>query len=220
MTRRLHQAVAHKPGLLAQNIKRYGRAILVVILCLAVLAGFVVVDARFDYDVLNLRDPHSESVMTYRDLIHNSENPPWRLTVLADSAEQARDYQLKLLQLPSVSKVQSVLDLLPAQTAAKDEQLDNIGAELDRITQASEAAQSATDSTESLSDVLNALRNSDHPDASASRVETLTAAVAAAVQRLESLPDAERDSALTQLDQALMGSFKPTFAALEKYAGA
>ncbi len=215
VTRRLHQAVAHKPGLLAQNIKRYGRAILVVILCLAVLAGFAVVDARFDYDVLNLRDPHSESVMTYRDLIHTSENPPWRLTVLADSAEQARDYQHKLMQLPSVSKVQSVLDLLPAQSAAKHRQLDNIRTQLDFITQVSDAPQSVATSTESLSDELNALRNSDHPDASASRVETLTAALAAAVQRLELLPDAQRDSVLAQLDQALMGSFKPTLAHMQ-----
>ena len=215
VTRRLHQAVVHKPGFLAQNIKRYGRAIFVVILGLAVLAGFAVVHARFDYDVLNLRDPHSESVMTYRDLIHNSENPPWRLTVLADSAEQARDYQHKLEQLPSVSKVQSALDLLPAQLASKDRQLDNIRAQLGRITQVPAAADPATDSTESLGDILNALRNSDHPDASAGRIETLTAAVAATVQRLEALPDAERDNAKTQLDQALMGSFKPTFAHMQ-----
>ncbi|MGB5276225.1 MAG: MMPL family transporter, partial [Gammaproteobacteria bacterium] len=215
VSRRLHQVVAHKPGFLAQNIKRYGRAIFVVIMGLAVLAGFAVVDARFDYDVLNLRDPHSESVMTYRDLIRNSENPPWRLTVLADSVEQARDYQHKLKQLPSVSKVQSVLDLLPAQSASKDRHLDSIAAELGRITRASDALQSDTESTESLSDLLNALRNSDHPDASAGRIETLTAAVAATVQRLESLPDADRDNAITQLDQALMGSFKPTLAQLQ-----
>ena len=215
VSRRLHQAVVHKPGLLAQNIKRYGRSILVVILGLAVLAGFAVVDARFDYDVLNLRDPHSESVMTYRDLIRNSENPPWRLTVLADSAEQARDYQHKLMQLPSVSKVQSVLDLLPAQSASKDEQLDNIRTELGRITQIADATQSMTDSTESLSDVLNDLHNGDHPDASASRIETLTAALAAAMQRFESLPDAQRDRAFRQLDLALMGSFKPTLAHMQ-----
>ena len=215
MTKRLHHAVAHKPGILAKNVKRYGRAITVVILGVAVLAGFTVIHARFDYDVLNLRDPHSESVMTYRDLLDNSEHPPWRLTVLADSAEQAREDQDKLRQLASVSKVLSVLDLLPAQTAAKDKQLDNLRTELNRITQKPTVAQATTESTAALRDVLKALRYGKYQAVSTTRAESLSAALAAAIQRLESLPDRQRSNALRQLDQELMGTYKPTLAYLQ-----
>ena len=215
VTPRLHKAVAHKPGILAQSIKRYGRAITVTILSVTVLAGFAVVHARFDYDVLNLRDPHSESVMTYRHLLDNSQNPPSRLTVLADSAAQARDYQHKLRQLASVSKVQSVLDLLPVQTAAKDKQFDNIRNELSRITEISPVAQANAESTTALRNVLNALLHSKHPSASTGRIESFSAALAAAIQRLESLPDTQRSDALKRLNQELMGSYKPTLAHLQ-----
>jgi hopanoid biosynthesis associated RND transporter like protein HpnN len=215
VTKRLHQVVAHKPGILAQSVKRYGRTITVVILSVAVLAGLAVVHARFDYDVLNLRDPQSESVMTYRDLLDNSKNPPWRLTVLADSAAQARDYQDKLRQLASVSKVLSVLDLLPTQTAAKDKQLDNMRTELNRITQKSTDAQANTASTAALSDVLNNLSHSKHQAANTTRVESLSSALTVAIQRLESLPDTQRSNALRRLDKELMGTFKPTLAYLQ-----
>jgi uncharacterized protein len=216
VTKRLHHAVTHKPGMLAQNVKRYGRAITVVILSGAVLAGFAVIHARFDYDVLNLRDPHSESVMTYRDLLNNSENPPWRLTVLADSAAQARDDQDKLRQLASVSKVLSALDLLPAQSAAKDKQLDTMRTELNRITQKATVVQANTPSTAALFDVLNALRHSKHQAVSSPRIESLSTALAAAIQRLESLPNAQRANALRRLDLELMGTYKPTLARLQR----
>ena len=43
--------------------------------------------ARFDHNPLNLRDVESESVATYLDLLADSRNAPWALSVLVPAGE-------------------------------------------------------------------------------------------------------------------------------------
>ncbi len=44
----------------------------------------------FDFDPLNLKDPHSESVATARDLMNDPMTSPYTAEILAPSLEAAR----------------------------------------------------------------------------------------------------------------------------------
>ncbi len=99
------------------------RAAAVVLFLLALVA---LPRVRFDWNPLNLRDPSSESVSTFRDLLSSSETPPWHLTVLAPDAAAAARRERQLARLPEVGKVISALDFVPSQQEAKLDILDEL----------------------------------------------------------------------------------------------
>lgn len=79
------------------------------------LAPFV----RFDYDPLNLRDPHTESVSTFRDLLKDPSVPTLTLSLITSGAPQAATEAAKLGKLPLVKQTLSLADFLPSDQAAK-----------------------------------------------------------------------------------------------------
>jgi len=36
---------------------------------------------RVDYDLLNLNNPHAESVQTFQELLRNTEDSPWHIDI-------------------------------------------------------------------------------------------------------------------------------------------
>ena len=75
--------------------------------------------AYFDYDPIDLRDPHSESVSTFRDLLRDTSIPTLTLAVLEPDAQHARKMSEKLGKLPLVRHALSLQDLVPADQDAK-----------------------------------------------------------------------------------------------------
>ena len=87
-----------------------------VLLCSAVvlLISLVLLPrVHFDPNPLNLRDPDSESVITFRRLLATSRPPPWTLNVLAESESQAAHKAQELRDLPAVWQSRSLVDLVP-----------------------------------------------------------------------------------------------------------
>ncbi|MFU8788901.1 MAG: MMPL family transporter [Methylobacter sp.] len=78
---------------------------------------------RFDFNPLNLRDPASESVATFKELLKTKITSPMTLTILADSEAEARTKAQQLQQLPSVEQALTIFDFIPEQQAQK---LDSI----------------------------------------------------------------------------------------------
>lgn len=74
---------------------------------------------HFDYDPLALRDPDSESVKTFKDLMQQSETPPKSITILAPDHAAASDMVRQLKNLPSVSKVLFIDSFVPDAQAEK-----------------------------------------------------------------------------------------------------
>ncbi len=74
---------------------------------------------HFDYDPLALRDPDSESVKTFKDLMKQSETPPKSITILALDHAAASDMVRQLKNLPSVSKVLFIDSFVPDAQAEK-----------------------------------------------------------------------------------------------------
>lgn len=85
-----------------------------------ILAGLgLLTQARFDINPLNLRDPDSESVATFRELLKTKETSPMTLTVLAESKDEALAMAQKLKQLESVENAITIYDYIPSDQEAK-----------------------------------------------------------------------------------------------------
>ncbi len=98
---------------------KYARAIWVGAALLAVGSLLLAPKARFDYDPIDLRDPNSESVSTFRDLLRDPNIPTLTLSVLTPNAEQGRTLSHQLAELPLVRHAVTLLDLVPDDQDAK-----------------------------------------------------------------------------------------------------
>lgn len=99
--------------------RRHRRAILGSTLVLTLLSFAAVPYARFDDNPLNLRDPASESVSTFRDLMSNGNTSPWTLSVMSENLKKARALKSRLEALPEVGKVTYIESLVPGKQPQK-----------------------------------------------------------------------------------------------------
>jgi len=83
--------------------------------------------AKFDNNPMNLRDPDSESVVTFKELLAQSRNSPWTLTVLAANSEDANQYADRLSALDPVEMSVTLDKFVPTDQDEKLAVLDEIG---------------------------------------------------------------------------------------------
>ena len=69
---------------------------------------------RFDYNLLNMHDQKGEAVQTFRELLTSSDYSPWYAVVLSEDRDEIQPLKEKLSELPEVSKVVSIQDLVPS----------------------------------------------------------------------------------------------------------
>jgi len=87
---------------------------------LVILAGLPLLpQLRFDFDPLNLKDPHAESMSTLRALADAPEAGTEDVNVLAPSLEEAGRIAQRLAQLPEVERTLTLNSLVPEQQEAK-----------------------------------------------------------------------------------------------------
>jgi hopanoid biosynthesis associated RND transporter like protein HpnN len=98
---------------------RHGQAIRGTTLLLLLLSLFLLTKATFDRNPHNLRDPHSESVSTLKDLLESGEGAPWTVSVLAPDTGGASDYAARLHQLDTVKDVRTINDFVPEHQVGK-----------------------------------------------------------------------------------------------------
>ena len=85
----------------------------------ALAAVPLVLEARFDFNPLNLHDQSAESVTTLRDLLRDSERPPWSVDVLAAGLDEAVALAVRLEAVEGVEQVVTIADYVPADQAEK-----------------------------------------------------------------------------------------------------
>jgi hopanoid biosynthesis associated RND transporter like protein HpnN len=74
---------------------------------------------KFDYNLLHLDDPNADSIKALYEVMDASKNDEGNqvstiyASVVANNLDEARDLSKKLLALPVVAKVDSILDLVP-----------------------------------------------------------------------------------------------------------
>ena len=101
------------------------RRVLAGFAVLVVLAAGVLPRMRFDHNPINLRDPSSESVATYLDLMQDGVTPPWTLSVLVLPAE-ASAVATTLGAVAQVRSVRHPANFVPTEQARKLAILDDL----------------------------------------------------------------------------------------------
>ncbi len=119
-----------KPGLvdliskkLAGLTLHYAKPIALVTLVLAILSSVLITRVQTDFNPINLRDPNSESVVAFKELIKNKNTTPMTLTVITQDGGRVKNMQQQLEKLPSVDRTLSVFDFVPKE---QDEKLQVI----------------------------------------------------------------------------------------------
>jgi hopanoid biosynthesis associated RND transporter like protein HpnN len=95
--------------------------LLVCGLALAAAVGGAALIPRvsFDFNPLNLKDPHSESVSTVFDLMKDPDTSPYTAEILAPSLAAADALAARLDKLPEVARAITVSSLIPADQQQK-----------------------------------------------------------------------------------------------------
>jgi hopanoid biosynthesis associated RND transporter like protein HpnN len=98
---------------------RYPRAVRASALALGAAAVFLLPQARFDNNPLNVRDPSCESVRTFNDLLERGGASPWSLNAVVPNLQAAEAIADQLRELDVVGRVVTVADYIPADQDEK-----------------------------------------------------------------------------------------------------
>jgi hopanoid biosynthesis associated RND transporter like protein HpnN len=113
-------------GLLTSLPVRYPRVIRAAALVLGVGAILLLPQARFDNNPLNVRDPSSESVRTFSDLLEKGSTSPWTLDAVAPDLETATALSERLRELDMVERVVTVADYIPGDQQQKLDIIEDV----------------------------------------------------------------------------------------------
>jgi uncharacterized protein len=100
--------------LLTQRRWVLGAAALLAIACLALLPR-----VAFDFDPLDLKNPHSESVATARDLMQDPLQTPYTAEILVPSLDAAAALADRLGKLPEVAQTVTAVSFIPPDQPKK-----------------------------------------------------------------------------------------------------
>jgi hypothetical protein len=100
--------------------------VLQVTLALASAALALLPRAHFDSNPLRVRDPNTESVQAFADLLADAGSAPWTLSLLEPDLASADAVARRLEKLPEVERVIAPGDAVPADQEAKLEILAEI----------------------------------------------------------------------------------------------
>jgi hopanoid biosynthesis associated RND transporter like protein HpnN len=105
--------------LLASFTLHYAKPITAITAAGAIAAIYFTTQVQTDFNPLNLRDPNTESVIAFKELMKTKDTSPMTLTVLAKSEDEARTMQKQLQSLSTVDKTVSLFDFVPDQQEDK-----------------------------------------------------------------------------------------------------
>ncbi|MDB5372220.1 MAG: hopanoid biosynthesis-associated transporter HpnN [Belnapia sp.] len=100
-------------------LTRHARPVVAGLGLLALGAAAVLPRLAFDFNPLNLRDPRSEAVATFRDLLGSAETTPNTLNILAADLAAAQPLAARLEALPEVARVMTLAGFVPEDQTAK-----------------------------------------------------------------------------------------------------
>jgi len=106
--------------------QRHYRAVIGVFVALAVAASVLAPRLDFDSDPMNLRDPDSESVATFFELMKRSPDPPLSISILAADPAQAAEIQDRLRRLETVASTRSLDDFVPSGQSERLARIEDI----------------------------------------------------------------------------------------------
>ncbi len=112
---------------LARVPLRYAAAIRVATAVVAVGVVALLPRVRFNYNLLDLRDPSTESVQAFEDLLARSGSTPWTIDVIAPDLPAAKVMAARLAALDVVARTRTIEDYVPSDQDEKLEMLQMAG---------------------------------------------------------------------------------------------
>ena len=192
---------------------RHRRVVLMAAMVLVISAGFVLPSARFDYNPLNLRDPDSESVVTFKALLEDPQYSPLSAVVLAPGKEVLADLSARLQDLPEVKDAISIASFVPNQQWEKLEVIEELnlilGPQLQDLSSPSEPVPAAQqrEAIEGLLAVLQTRLTEDDDSPFVEAARRLQSNLQAILQHLAARhEDAALQPWFEELEQALLGT--------------
>jgi uncharacterized protein len=104
----------------------FSRPITYLTLVLTIISGFLVFHLVIDFNPINIRDPHTESVIAFKELLKTQETSPMTLSVLANHPDKTKQLQVKIEHLAVVDKTVSLFDFVPKQQEEKLALIDDL----------------------------------------------------------------------------------------------
>ncbi len=122
------------PAAWSRHLARHPAAVRRTAAVAAVAALFALPALRFDPNVVDLRNPETESVQTFRDLVAGGgAATPWYADVLAPDLASAEELATQLRAVPGVARTVTFADYVPAEQDVKRALLADIVLLIDPI---------------------------------------------------------------------------------------
>ena len=91
----------------------YARPIRLAALALGAGSLFLLPEAHFDHNPVNLRDPNTESVQAMNDLLAQTDRSPWTVDAITPDLPSAEALAARLRELPPVARAVTLADFVP-----------------------------------------------------------------------------------------------------------
>jgi uncharacterized protein len=114
---------AFAPKFLVTLPFHYSTPIRIVSVLLGIGACVVLTQLSFDSNPVNLRDPNSESVSSFKELLKSKNDSPFALITLANKLDEAKAIAAKMDKLPTVHEAITLADFVAKD---QDEKLTTI----------------------------------------------------------------------------------------------
>ena len=155
-----HPVLATLAKKLATLTLHYAKPISIATCLLAVISVGLVFKVKTDFNPINLRDPNTESVIAFKNLIKDPDTTPMTLTVLAADKQKAEAMQKKLAGLGSVDKTVSLFDFVPSGQEEKLAMIEDMAMVLGSQAQGFPALKPDNDPTPGINRLIKAIDNS------------------------------------------------------------
>jgi uncharacterized protein len=176
---------------------------------LGIVAAVSLSRVTFDFNPVDLRDPHSESVVLFKELLKSKEASPMTLTVLASDEAAARALVGRLGALASVEKAITIHDFIPERQNEKLNLIESLSTvlgpglgEFPRPSQQQNGTEQLRDFLQALDDAVQGGRAGAETDA----LIELRAQTQRLLNRMEFYQVESQAELLNELERNLLGT--------------
>ena len=191
-------------------VANHPRVVLLVAFGLGGVALFFVPGTSFDENVVDMRNPYTESVQVFNELLEDrGPSSPWFVNVVTPNLEEADALAAKIRQQPLVDRVVTLSDFVPTEQEEKIEILGDVAMIFDTPAPApsNEAVPLADriDALERLRDFLALQEEARLPDTPLGRsVAYLQTELTALLDRLDT--ESDPGAAVDRFESILLGT--------------
>jgi hopanoid biosynthesis associated RND transporter like protein HpnN len=192
---------------------RYARPIRTITVVLGVIAAGLLCDITVDFNPINLRDPNTESVKTFKYLLQFEDTSPLTLASLAKSEAEVKAKKSKFEDLATVDKVVSIFDFIPENQDEKLAVISDLSLIMGPQLESFPPPSQANVDPETIGTFHQVLKERAAAGENGV-IKALDEALTQLRDRLEGVDEATRQAMLSRLQDSILGPLPATIANL------